>query len=181
MYDVQYEIIMSDNIKIRAELLHSDICNKILAMCSGNFDMIPSYHLLDAVFKVIETYYNNNAYDINKVRDHLMDKQSNFDGSVSFKDISGDKKLLKCYSILFSLTKRKDDIKKKLPVCKFISNIIKMEQLTETLTQYVSIDIQHKKTPMGWFLMVGGILFTVGLFGFMRSTNPQWSLGAYRK
>lgn len=164
---------MGDNIKIRTELLHSDICNKILAMCSNNLDMIPSYPVLNNIFDVITSYYNENVYDIDKICDHLISVPNSFDMGSYTKDIYGDKKLLKCYAILFSLTKRRDDIKKKLPVCKFITNIIKTEQLTDTLSQYISMDMQTKKQSKGWYYIIGGLLLTVGFFGFTRSTNSK--------
>jgi hypothetical protein len=193
---------MSDNIKIRAEILHSDICNKILALCSGNFDMIRSYPLLDTIFKLIASYYKDNIHDINRVRNYLIDELPDLhrttsatvaaddkklrkchsilfslritdeDGEMDelltrklITDILYDKKLLKCYSILFSLTKRKDDIKIKLPVCKFITDVIKRDQLTDTLTEYVSLDIQSKKyLIIDSLCLLGLILFTVGLY-----------------
>ena len=43
------------------------------------------------------------------------------------------------------------------------------------------MDIQNKKSPMGWLFMAGGLLITVGLFGFIRSANPKWSLGTNGK
>jgi len=113
------------------------VCNRLLAICTKNEDLIPKYDTLDKLFDSIFEFYDVNKKDIEDIVNDILNK-------TPYSKISCNKyRLFTCYSIMYHLTLIDIDRNAKMQIFTQIKSIIRSHNLLNDLIPYIDIKITN--------------------------------------